>query len=205
MKISIIDFGLGNIKSIQNMILKVGGQCEIIRSPQELRNVEKIVLPGVGNFDFGMRLLYGGGWIEELNHTVIQQKVPVLGICLGMQMMCNFSEEGNMLGLGWIDAEVKLIKGSASNSLKVPHMGWNTVRIIRPNQIIYQNLATECRFYFVHSYHVVCKEVDNVLATTNYGEDIVVGIHKENIYGVQFHPEKSHRFGFDLFHRFLKV
>lgn len=205
MIVTIVDSGLGNIKSIQNIISKVGGASRSIRTPHGLQEASKIVLPGVGNFDAGIKQLNDGGWTDELNEAVIVRKVPVLGICLGMQLMCRSSEEGRLPGLGWIDAEVQLIQRGDNPSLKVPHMGWNTISIKKHNAILNCEPTFESRFYFVHSYHAVCANSSDVIATTNYGRELTVAFNRGNIYGVQFHPEKSHRFGIDLFRNFLAI
>jgi glutamine amidotransferase len=205
MKILIVDSGLGNIKSIQNIISKIGGIGIPIHSPNELKEANKIILPGVGNFDAGIKQLQDGGWINELNEAVLVRKTPVLGICLGMQLMCISSEEGRLPGLGWINAEVKLIEKGNDLSLKVPHMGWNNINIIKENKLINSERSDTKRFYFVHSYHVVCQNKSDVIAKTNYGQELTVAFNRNNIYGVQFHPEKSHRFGIDLFRNFMAI
>jgi glutamine amidotransferase len=205
MTISIAAYGLGNIKSIQNIISKLGVCSELVTNPNKLRAANKIILPGVGNFDAGIKQLHDGAWADELNEAVIVRKVPILGICLGMQMMCRSSEEGRLPGLGWIDAEVQLIKRDHNPSLKVPHMGWNTISIKKHNALLNSEHLLESRFYFVHSYHAVCENSSDVIATTNYGGELTVAFNRENIYGVQFHPEKSHRFGIDLFRNFLAI
>lgn len=202
--IGIINYGLGNINSIQNIIKHVGGQCRIISSISEIEDIEKIILPGVGSFDHGMKGLIEGNWIEPLNDLVLQKRIPVLGICLGMQLMCNSSEEGELPGLGWIDAEVRSLKFSEILNLKIPHMGWNSIEVIKQNPLLKKE-ADEQRFYFVHSYHVVCNNTNNVLAITNYGQPISAAISHNNIFGVQFHPEKSHKYGFELFKKYISL
>ena len=205
MKVFIVDSGLGNIKSIQNIISKVGGIGIPICSPNDLKEASRIVLPGVGNFNAGIKQLQFGGWIAELNDAVLVRKVPVLGICLGMQLMCRSSEEGRLPGLGWIDAEVKLIEKGDDANLKVPHMGWNNITIKKENPLMNSVPSDKKRFYFVHSYHVVCQDKSDVIATTCYGKELTVAFKRNNIYGVQFHPEKSHRFGIELFRNFIAI
>ena len=205
MTVFIVDSGLGNIKSIQNIISKVGGIGIAIRSPDDLQEASRIVLPGVGNFDAGIKQLQYGGWITELNDAVMVRKVPVLGICLGMQLMCRSSEEGRLPGLGWVDAEVKLIEKGDGPRLKIPHMGWNSITIKKENALFNYEPSCEKRFYFVHSYHVVCKNKSDVIAETDYGQELTVAFNRNNIYGVQFHPEKSHRFGIELFRNFMAI
>lgn len=203
--ISVIDYGAGNIASVINMIKHVGGEAEIISSPDQVPRAEKLLLPGVGAFEHGIQCLKGGGWLEELEKAVVVRKVPILGICLGMQLMCKSSEEGLEPGLGWIDAQVKRFKFEGELiALKVPHMGWSKVRVERPD-ILFSDEAIERRFYFVHSYYVECMNQDDVLLRSTYGRDFVAGFNRENIWGVQFHPEKSHKFGMELFKRFLGV
>ncbi len=202
--IGIINYGLGNINSIQSIIKHVGGNCRIINSISELEDVEKIILPGVGSFDHGMNGLIEGNWIETLNKLVLKNKIPVLGICLGMQLMCKSSEEGQLCGLGWIDAEVKLFNFPEIINLKIPHMGWNTVEVIKQNPLL-EKEENEQRFYFVHSYHVVCNETNDVLAIANHGRDVSAAISHGNIFGVQFHPEKSHKFGMNFFKKYLEL
>jgi glutamine amidotransferase len=186
------------------MITKAGGKASIESDPTILAKAEKIILPGVGAFDHGMSLLQNNGWVEALNEAVIGKSTPILGICLGMQLMCNSSEEGNLFGLGWVDAEVKKILIPNDENLKIPHMGWNTVDIAKPNPLISTNDG-ETRFYFVHSYHVVCNNHQDILATTYYGMDITAAFSQNNVYGTQFHPEKSHRFGMDLMKNFIDL
>lgn len=204
-KISVIDYGAGNIASVVNMIRHVGGEAEVISSPQDLAGVEKLLLPGVGAFDHAMECLERGGWLDELNKCVLERKIPVMGICLGMQLMCNSSEEGVAQGLGWIDAQVlKFDFQSDSVRLKVPHMGWNVAFVVKSDPL-FVDLAIERRFYFVHSYYVDCHNEDNILLSCNYGRSFVAGFRNGNVWGFQFHPEKSHRFGMEIFKRFLEV
>lgn len=202
--IGIINYGLGNLKSIQNIISYVGGKSQIINRPEDLIGIRKLILPGVGAFDHGMKGLENGNWISTLNRLVIEEQTPILGICLGMQLMCTSSEEGNLTGLGWIDAAVKKISFPADLDLKIPHMGWNVLNIKRDNPL-FNNDGSELRFYFVHSYHVVCNKPNDILATTNHGFDITSSFQHRNIFGVQFHPEKSHKFGKVFFKKFIEI
>jgi glutamine amidotransferase len=184
------------------MLQKIGSGSIIISSPDDLNLATKIILPGVGHFDFGMNQLRKSGWIDALNHKVIEEKIPVLGICLGMQMMCKSSEEGKESGLGWIDAEVKKFVLD-SPEIKVPHMGWNFVQPLH-SDTLFQNFTETPRFYFVHSYYVQCKNSNEVLAYSEYHtQKFVSAFRKENIFGVQFHPEKSHVFGLQLLKNFI--
>ena len=203
-KIYIIGAGLGNIKSVQNIIKKVGGVSQIIKNPSDLPDDGKFILPGVGHFDYGIECLNNYNWIPILNDLVLLKKRPILGICLGMQLMCSSSEEGEKKGLGWIDAEVKKIKINNTN-LKIPHMGWNNIKIKKSCPIFDANFEEEKRFYFVHSYYAVCNNVDDIVCVVDYSFEMTVGFQNENIFGVQFHPEKSHKYGMNLFKNFLDI
>lgn len=202
--IAIIDLKLGNIASICNIIKKNAGDYFVCSDPKDLATAKKVILPGVGSFDSGICALYEGGWIKPLNHFVFTHKKPVLGICLGMQLMCLDSQEGKLKGLGWIEANVKRFYFLNANAvLKIPHMGWNTLDIKKENMLINPN--DDERFYFVHSYYVDCLDKYDILSTTNYGHDFTSAFSKNNIYGVQFHPEKSHRFGMKLIKNFIDL
>lgn len=185
------------------MVRKCGGEAIITADPQALLGAERVIIAGVGAFDAGMQALREEGWISPLQYIASKGNIPILGICLGMQMMCRRSEEGNLPGLGWFDADVKRIV-SQSQSHKVPHMGWNTLTLAKTNDLLPQS-DEERRFYFVHSYHVVCDDDNDVLATTNYGIELTAAISRNRLFGTQFHPEKSHRFGMELIQRFLEV
>ena len=202
--ITIVDYGVGNLGSIVNMLKKVGVKAEASSNPDVLRKAEKLILPGVGAFDAGMKKLNETGLIPVLNELVLEKKVPVIGLCLGMQLMTKRSEEGTEAGLGWIDAETVRFKFGAENAhLKVPHMGWNTLDIRRPHPLV-TDLEPESRFYFVHSYHIVCADEADVVAYTDYGYPLAAIINKGNIMGAQFHPEKSHKFGMQLLKNFAE-
>lgn len=198
--ITIIDYGMGNLGSIANMIKKVGHKSIITSDIEEIKKARKLILPGVGAFDNGMKHLKDSGLIEVLNKKVLIEKTPILGICLGMQLMTNSSEEGKLAGLGWIDAQAKKF---VSDELKIPHMGWNIVKHKKTSKLFDEN-GTEKRFYFVHSYCVSCNNKDDILTTTPYGHDFISSFEKENIIGVQFHPEKSHKFGMNLIRNFVE-
>lgn len=198
--ISIINYGLGNLGSIKNMFKKIGYETAIVNSPDELENATKIILPGVGAFDSGMKHLHTGGWIEPLHRKVIIEKTPTLGICLGMQLMCRSSEEGEMKGLNWIEAEVKRFVFD-DPKLKIPHMGWNYVFDAKQSNLIVDN-ADEKRFYFVHSYYVSSDNEIDVLLKAKYGFEFTAAFEKDNLIGMQFHPEKSHKFGLSILKRF---
>jgi glutamine amidotransferase len=203
MKIVVIDYGLGNLGSIKNMLKKIGSEAAISSSVSDIEGAEKLILPGVGNFDQGMKNLAASRFLPTLEERVIQKKTPILGICLGMQLFARKSEEGESTGLGWIDAEVVRFKfDDQERHLKIPHMGWNLVKICRTNPL-FEEMYPEPRFYFVHSYHVVCRNAEEVLTQTFHGYEFVSSVKKENIYGVQFHPEKSHKFGMKLLENFV--
>jgi glutamine amidotransferase len=203
--IVIIDYGLGNLGSIKNMLKKIGTEALISSNPSDIKRAEKLILPGVGKFDQGIKNLKNLGLIPVLSERVLEEMTPILGICLGMQLFTNRSEEGVSIGLGWIDAETVRFKFENSQSnLKIPHMGWNLIKVCQKNTLL-DDMNQESRYYFVHSYHVVCKNENEILSKTCYGYDFVSSIKKGNIYGVQFHPEKSHKCGMKLLNNFVNL
>lgn len=199
--ISVIDYGVANLGSILNMLRKVGARAELVSTPEALDRAEKIILPGVGAFDHGISALEDRGLIEPLKKKALIDKVPVLGVCLGMQMLGRGSEEGNVVGLGLIDAYCQRFRFVDDSRQKVPHMGWNLLTSRQESPLL-NELDARTRFYFCHSYHLVCTEPADVLATACYGIQFVAMVQHGNVYGVQFHPEKSHRFGMALLHNF---
>ncbi len=202
--IVIIDYGMGNIGSIANMLKKVGAEPIVSSNIGIIERADKLILPGVGAFDHGMRRLAEMGLISVLNRKVIDQKTPILGLCLGMQLFTRSSEEGSLPGLAWFDAvTIKFRFETTDCGLKTPHMGWNTISFVHRNGI-WTDMYPEARFYFVHSYHVVCHRQEDVNTTTHYGYDFASSITKGNIRGMQFHPEKSHKYGMRLFESFLE-
>lgn len=205
--IGIVNYGLGNLGSIHNMLSYLGHSSVIIDCPSDLDKVSKIILPGVGAFDTGMNALIQNKWIDKLNEKVLIDKMPVLGICLGMQLMTNRSEEGTVAGLGWVKAITKKFKfDNISLNLKIPHMGWNTVLPV--NQSVLQDELLhldEIRYYFVHSYIVELEDENDSIYNCNYGGLFCAAFQHNNIFGVQFHPEKSHKFGFSLLNNFAKI
>lgn len=196
--IVIVDYGVGNLASIVNMFKKVGVKAAASSDPAVLKEAEKLILPGIGAFDAGMEKLNERGLVPVLNQLVLEKKIPVLGLCLGLQLMTKGSEEGKLAGLGWFDAETVRYKfdGEQSN-LKVPHMGWNTIEIRHQHPLL-SELEDESRFYFVHSFCVRCKNPKTVLAETDYGGYFHSVVGEGNILGAQFHPEKSHKYGMRL-------
>jgi glutamine amidotransferase len=196
-KIVIIDYKIGNLGSLINMLKKTGDHdIEISSERGTILNSNILILPGVGSFDKGMENLQQNNLISILNEAVIEKKIPIIGICLGMQLFGSTSEEGKSKGLGWIDMTLKKFIFDNKRNLKVPHMGWN---IINSNNTFCDKLLTGLesfnKFYFVHSYYAVCNNKEDILSITNYGFDFVSAVRKDNIYGFQFHPEKSHKYG----------
>jgi glutamine amidotransferase len=203
--IVVIDYGMGNLGSIANMFKKVGLKATVTSDPTVIEQAAKLVLPGVGAFDNGMAKLHELGLIPVLNVKVLQDKTPILGLCLGMQLFTRSSEEGALPGLGWLDAETVRFKFDQSQAgLKIPHMGWNTIQVRQPGPV-FDGIDAEPRFYFVHSYHVVCRCDRDVLATTHYGYEFASAVGRENIVGMQFHPEKSHKFGMQVFRNLAEL
>lgn len=202
--ICIIDFDMGNLGSIQNMLSRLGFESEITSDHERISDAEKLILPGVGAFDKAMTNLTEREMIPLLNDLVLKKKITILGICLGMQLLSNKSEEGELPGLGWIDADTIRFKFQPEQNLRIPHMGWNTVDI-QHESCLFKDMYEEPRFYFVHSYHVKCKADDSILTTTQYGFDFTSSIIENNVYGVQFHPEKSHKFGKKVLQNFAEL
>ncbi len=199
--ITIIDSGLGNLGSIQNMLKRIGEDSIISSNPEIIQEAAKIILPGVGKFDAGIMGLKERNLIPVLNRKVLDEQTPILGICLGMQLFMNGSDEGKEEGLRWINGYVH--KFPSAVGIKIPHMGWNSVHIQATNPLT-EELPLPAKFYFVHSYYVSAEEND-IFLTTQYGIAFVSGIHHKNIYGVQFHPEKSHKYGMKLLNNFAKL
>ncbi|MDA3614068.1 imidazole glycerol phosphate synthase subunit HisH [Polluticaenibacter yanchengensis] len=202
--IAIIDYGMGNLASIANMIKKTGGKCNIVNNAGLLPMYDKVILPGVGAFDTAINNIKINGLWDALNKFALEDKKPVLGICLGMQLLCNQSEEGVEKGFGWIDADVRKLQLNNS-SLRTPHMGWNTLHVQNKAFPLFKNTEAEQRFYFVHSYAVACNKQENIAATTNYGGHFHSVIWNHNIMGFQCHPEKSHKFGMQIFKNFIEL
>jgi imidazole glycerol-phosphate synthase subunit HisH len=200
--IAIVDYGMGNLGSLSNMLKYIGASAMIAKSVEEVASADKLVLPGVGAFETGMLRLEASGLIPILRRRVLDEHVPVLGICLGMQLMTQSSDEGQRQGLGWVAAKTRRFAIPPGSPCRVPHMGWNHVTF-RSDCPLAKGLSGEPRFYFVHSYHaVLVDEEADWMARTTYGYPFVSGFSHHNIYGVQFHPEKSHAFGMQLFRNF---
>jgi len=201
--IGVINYGIGNVNSIANILQKLGINFVVITKASEIRNCKSLILPGVGSFDAAMKKLVGGNWIEPLNEFAKVERKPLLGICLGMQLLTKKSQEGKERGLGFIDAKTVLFnKDKMIDEVRIPHMSWNLINTEKDNKLF--DTLIEQKFYFVHSYHVVCKEIQDVLTTTNYGYSFASSFSRGNIIGVQFHPEKSHHFGYNFFKNFIK-
>jgi imidazole glycerol-phosphate synthase subunit HisH len=201
--ITVVNYGMGNLGSIVNMIKRIGSISEVTSDLSKIASAEKIILPGVGNFDRAMQNIVSLDLFDVIKKKAVVDKIPIIGICLGMQLMCKSSEEGKENGLGIIDAEVIKFSFHENQKLKIPHMGWNQICIKKDNAL-FLNISPNSRFYFVHSYHVVCKNSSDVLSTTNYGNDFHSSFAHYNIMGVQFHPEKSHSFGMLLLKNFVE-
>lgn len=199
--IGIIDYGVGNIKAFANIYKNFNMSFRIVKNISEFENITKLILPGVGSFDHAMTSLENSGMREKLDELVLEKKIPVIGICVGMQMLAKSSEEGILNGLGWIDGIVKKFDKSKINNGPLPHMGWNNLNIEKKNKI-FENLEENPRYYFLHSYYFECHDKDNVIATATYGEKFDCMINHENIYGIQCHPEKSHHNGMQLLKNF---
>ncbi|MEJ5266513.1 MAG: imidazole glycerol phosphate synthase subunit HisH [Bacteroidales bacterium] len=202
-KVIIIDYKMGNLYSVYKKLNIFSNNTKISDNFREISNAEKVILPGVGHFGKAIQNLQELNLIECLNELTLIKKIPVLGICLGMQIMTKFSEEGNVSGLGWFDAEVIKFKHK-NNIYKNPHIGWSNL-IIKKKSLLFQDLPEQHEFYFVHSYHVITNVKSIISAETEYEYKFVSAIEKENIFGVQFHPEKSHEYGELIFKNFLNI
>lgn len=200
--IVVVDYGVGNIASVLNMLKRIGAQAKASNTTSDIENADKLILPGVGAFDAGMRTLRESGLVDVLNEQALVVRKPVMGVCLGAQMLGRCSEEGNEAGLGWIDMDI--VRFDKRDRRKVPHMGWNYVSKALEHPIL-RGLDDESRFYFVHSYFMSPDHQENTLLTTDYGQRFAAAVFKENIFGFQFHPEKSHRFGMQLFRNFVEL
>lgn len=201
--IAIVDYGVGNLGSIANMLKKVGAEAQVTHDPAAIRAASGILLPGVGHFDHCAKALRASTLLPLLESRVKDEKVPLLGICVGMQLLARSSEEGTEPGLGWIAGDVKKFDLPPAERLPVPHMGWAMVKP-RPGSPLFDPNAEE-RFYFVHSFHMVCDDPNDIAAEAEYGYRFVAAVQRGNVWGTQFHPEKSHRFGKALMRRFAEA
>lgn len=199
----IVDYGLGNLASIANMGRRAGAEPIISSDPGVIAAADKLILPGVGAFDHGMSNLADRGLIPVLQQRVREQRIPTLGLCLGVQLFGRGSEEGTRPGLGWVAACSRRFEPPAGSPIKVPHMGWNFIEVAKPT-VLLEHLPAEPRFYFVHSYHLVCDDPSDVMCWTTYGYRFASGIQRDNLWGTQFHPEKSHAFGLAVLKNFLQ-
>ncbi len=202
-RILIIDYGMGNLRSVQKSLERVGCYTMISSKPEDINSADKLIFPGVGHFKKGIENLIDLKLIDSLSEAVLVNKRPILGICLGMQLMTSFSEEGNCNGLNWIEAQT--LKFNFPNlNLKIPHMGWNNLSFVKKNDII-DGITKDDFYYFVHSYNIQCKNDSDVVAKTHYVIDFVSIFNKGNIYGCQFHPEKSHDAGIKILKNFINT
>ncbi|WP_047417873.1 imidazole glycerol phosphate synthase subunit HisH [Cellulophaga sp. Hel_I_12] len=202
---TIVNYGSGNIQAILNIYKQLNIDCFVANAPDQLAEATKLILPGVGAFDETMQQLVNSGFKKELDRLVLQEKIPVIGICVGMQILANKSEEGELPGLGYIDGEVKKFDSTKfTQKPYLPHLGWNTINPTNAHKI-FENIDFQTGFYFLHSYYFSCKNSDDILSRTNYGEDFSSAIYNENVFGMQFHPEKSHSNGIQLFKNFANL
>lgn len=202
--LTIVDYGVGNLASIKNILKKIGVQSEISSDETTIAAADKLILPGVGAFDTCAQKLEESGLLTTLHEKVLNQKIPVLGVCVGMQLLTEGSEEGILPGLGWIKGQVvKFKKTQLPEGFKIPHMGWTDVTVSKPSKL-FENMYDDPRFYFVHSYHAQLTNNEDEVIRAKYGYPFTAGIEYENILGVQFHPEKSHKFGMKLLENFVK-
>lgn len=204
MRTVVVNYGMGNLRSIQHKLAGIGFACDISAEARDVERAELLILPGVGHFGAAMGLLHQQDLVRVLDESVLGRGTPILGICLGMQLLSRSSEEGDAEGLGWIDAVTRRFAfPPAGPRLKVPHIGWNTLEA-KPGHELLQGITPGERFYFTHSYHLCCASGADVVATTNYGYDFVSVVRHGNIVGTQFHPEKSHRAGMKLLANILR-
>jgi imidazole glycerol-phosphate synthase subunit HisH len=202
--ITLVDYGLGNIQAFANIFKRLNVQATVAKSPEELARAQKVILPGVGAFDWAMTRLAESGMRACLDDLVLTKQRPVLGVCVGMQMMASRSDEGALPGLGWIDAEVKKFHDTGAQDIQLPHMGWNSV-LPQATQCLFRGVGSSPRYYFLHSFYFLPRRSDSVLAVTNYNGPFASAVRSGNIFGVQFHPEKSHQWGIQLLKNFAEL
>ena len=203
--ITIVDYGVGNINAFLNVYKRLNIPAKVAKNHNDLEDAQKLILPGVGHFDHAMSELIASGMRQKLDELVLENKTPIIGICVGMQMMGNYSEEGKLAGLKWIDASIKRFDESKINQVtRLPHRGWNDIAPIMKHPL-FNGLEKNALFYFLHSYYFECINQNDVLATAEYGGKFACAAYHENVYGIQFHPEKSHHYGELLLHNFAKL
>ncbi len=203
--INIINYGSGNVRAIGNIYDQLNIPYNIAFTPNEIKDCTHIILPGVGSFDQTMKTLRNSGFINPLNDLVLEKKIPVLGICVGMQILSNGSDEGVMEGLGWIKGKVKIFdKNNILEKPKLPHLGWNSIEIKKESKL-FKNVDIEEGFYFIHSYYFECENKVDILTSTIYGGEFSSSVNNENIFGTQFHPEKSHSNGINVLRNFIEI
>jgi imidazole glycerol-phosphate synthase subunit HisH len=204
--ICIVDYGLGNVQAFANMYKRLGIEARLAKTAGDLADAKGVVLPGVGAFDRAVALLDRSGMRAQLTEIVVDRHVPTLGICVGMQLLADGSDEGAMPGLGWVPGRVRSFENDpASTDLPKPHMGWNDVRPMANCSPLFTGLESDARFYFLHSYYFECETTDDAIATAHYGLDFGCAVSRGNVYGVQFHPEKSHHWGAQLLKNFADI
>ncbi|WP_294285690.1 imidazole glycerol phosphate synthase subunit HisH [uncultured Chryseobacterium sp.] len=202
--VTIIDYGVGNINAFLNIYKQLNIPAKTAKTVNELECATKLILPGVGHFDYAMQRFNDSGMKDKVNDLVINHDIPVVGVCVGMQMMAKSSDEGILPGLGWIDARVRKFSPSqVSAKLPLPHMGWNDIRIVKDNPLL-EGLEENPRYYFLHSYYFDCSNFEDSIAKTDYGINFTSAVNHDNIFGAQFHPEKSHHFGIQLLKNFAE-
>ncbi len=200
----IADYGVGNLASVKNMLKKAGFESVLASDAVTIENASKIILPGIGAFDYCMKQFNASGLREVVTRKVMEDKTPLLGICVGLQMLMENSEEGIEPGLGWFAGKTVKFKKDKIGELKIPHMGWTNVRLEKKSSLT-ENLGDQPRFYFVHSYHVQPENKSDELLSANYGYDFTAAVSRDNIYGAQFHPEKSHKYGMKILENFARL
>lgn len=203
--ITLIDYGVGNIFAFQNVYKRLDIPTKIAKTAADLEDAEKLILPGVGAFDYAMAQLNFSGMRQKLDELVLEKKIPIIGICVGMQMMGNRSDEGTSEGLKWIDADIlKFEERLIQHRTKLPHMGWNDVKPVKSHPL-FEGLEEDAIFYFLHSYYFNCNKQENSIAISDYGIPFSSAVNFNNVYGIQFHPEKSHQYGEKLLHNFAQL
>jgi glutamine amidotransferase len=202
--ITIVNYGVGNLASIKNMLKKAGFESELATDEKTIGKASKIILPGIGAFDHCMSEFNKSGLRNIVTKQVLEQKTPVLGICVGLQMLMEGSEEGTEQGLGWIAGRTVKFKKEKLGDLKIPHMGWTNVQIAKKTPLT-ENLGDQPRFYFVHSYYVQPSDKSDEMLTAFYGYEFTAAVNRDNIYGAQFHPEKSHKYGMRILENFARL